>query len=274
VDDTVASTGWLLDDATKRALRIDRIARTMRQGSFQDAIVEAEELLDESPDDVDGLTLLGDASLEVGDTQVAVLAYEKALRISGSTLAALQGLAVARFELCDLVGCIEAAREALRQEPAAPDAHYFLGMALERLGHASEAAQSFTAAYQLAPESYPFPLELEPEHWRQAVREALLHLDEDLQGFWSSVPIMLEPEPTLEELRTSRPPISPRIAGMYVGTPPEAGDLSLSRPSALRLFTRSLSRSPSTDDLVAQIVETLRSEALNWLGVPIDDDPQ
>ncbi len=261
-----------MDDATRRALRLDRIERALRSGSFDSAIVEAEEMLDRTPDDVEGLVLLGDASLEAGDNEVAAASYEHALRLTqGRSARALQGLAVARFELCDLVECTEVAREALRLEPAAADAHYFLGLALERLGQAAEAAASFAAARQLAPDEYPYPMMLTPSDWERAVSLAVRGLAPELQQFWADIPIVLEQEPSLEELRAASPPISPRIAGLYVGTPPQDDASGAERPEALRLFTAALSRSPSHDDLVRQIAATLEAEALNWLGIPPED---
>ncbi|MFT4621984.1 MAG: tetratricopeptide (TPR) repeat protein [Myxococcota bacterium] len=267
MDDTVGGTGWLLDDDTRRALRLDRIERKLKLGAFEDAVVEAEEMLDDTPDDADGLILLGDASLETGDIEVATAAFEHALRVNGGRSArGLQGLAIARFELCDLVGCVEAAREALRLDPSGADAHFFLGLALDRLGHTAEAATSFAAALHLSPEAYPFPLDLSEDDWQRSVASAMHALDPEIRRFWSEVPILLETEPPVAELRAANPPISPRVSGLYIGSPPEDDDPWASRPEALRLFTRALARNATLDDVVSQIVDTLHAEALTWLG--------
>src|SRR5262245_35959749 len=109
---------WRIDPSMRADLRLKHVRTLMTNGSFSDAAVEAEELLDEEPDHPEGLALLGEALLELGDAEGAVMALGHHLEVekkpAPQTLALL---AAARYHHCDLPGAAEAAREAVRQAP-------------------------------------------------------------------------------------------------------------------------------------------------------------
>lgn len=267
MDDELPSGVWSLDPDTRTALRLDRVRRLMREADFVDAILEVEELLDEEPDNAEGLFLLGEALLELGEAPIALEAYQHHVSVTGGDARSLLGLAICRYETCDLPGAVEAAREAIRLDPGQAEAHYALGLALERLPNGrSEAVQAFAAARQLEPQAYPLPMELELKDWQHAIGEAVLRLPLPLQTFWDGVPIRLEDWPDLEELQRTDPPIPPGVAGLYEGVPPEGGDPN-ERPQAFRLFRRNLERAPHMEALIDQLTMALQAEALDWLGL-------
>lgn len=254
-----------------------RLGAVRQAAAYEDwpgVIVEAEELLDFEPDHAEALLLLANASLELGDAVNAAAAFAQHLEHAAPSEDALSGLAVALFECCDIAGSIEAGRAAVRAYPGLAEAHYTLGLALERSpGGATAAASHFAAAQSLDPEAYPWPIPLDDEALEHALIEALRAIPRSLARFWSGVPMRLEEEPTLSELTRDVTPIPPTVAGLYQGQPPDGVDPEeafAQRPKALRLFRKNLSRCGDLDQVVEQLEDLLVQEALDWLGLPLE----
>lgn len=271
-DDVVGS--WTLDDATRLRIRTERIEGAIGERDWHTAIIEAEELLDDSPDNTQALLRLADATLEIPDAEGAAQAYEQYLRrVSDPEPRSLAGLAVARFELCELMGCIEVAREALRRDPEQPTASYYLSLALERTdGPGPESQAAFEVAHTLDPTSFPRPISLADDQWTRVVEEAAAQLHPTLRAFWSGVPLHLGDLPELELLRKSDPPITPTVTALYEGSPPE-GDATESRPTRLVLYRRNLRRVGTIEGVTREVHRALEGEALHWLGWTADDLP-
>lgn len=268
MDDELPVGVWSLDPETRAALRLDRVRRLMSEHDYVEAIIEVEELLDEEPDNAEGLYLLGESLLEVGEAPIARDAYSRQIRLTGGDARSLLGLAITRYDTCDLPGAAEAARDAIRLDSSQAEAHWYLGLSLERLaGSATESVQAFAVARQLEPDAYPFPIVLDDPGWRSAIVAGMAKLHLTLQAFWSGVPVRLDEWPDLAELERSDPPIPPGVCGMYVGEPPEEGDPWEVRPSEVRLFRRNLERARDLDELVDQIAVALEAEALDWLAL-------
>lgn len=262
--------GWQIEPEIREAMRLDRARTAMLRGAWDDVVMELEEMLDESPQQPEGLFLLGEALLELGDFEGARQAYEHHVEAAGPDIDARThaGLAVARFNTCDLPGASEAARAALRLDPGLAEAHYYLGLALERSAEdRADALAAFAAAQQLDPAAFPFPLDLTAEDWQRAVAHAMSLMPRTVQHFWSAIPILLLDLPDLGELRQADPPITPTVTGLYDGVPPDEGDPWEERPEALRLYTGNLLRCPSFEDVVEAIARTLQHEASEWLGM-------
>jgi cytochrome c-type biogenesis protein CcmH/NrfG len=217
MDDEVR-IGWQIAPEIRAAMRLDRARTAMDRGEFAAAVMELEELLDEEPDSPEGLFLLGEALLELGDFEGALQAYEHHLEMAGPNPGTLTGLAIARFNTCDLSGAAAAARDVVRLAPESAEAHYYLGLALERLANRGGGAiGSFAAANQLDPVAFPFPLQVETSEWHGLVQAALALLPHSLQDFWTDIPIILEDLPNLDELRSAEPPITPTVTGLSPG---------------------------------------------------------
>ena len=259
-----------IDDATREDLRLSRIRRALDQGAWELAAVEAEELLEESPRHPEGLFLLGEALLEVGDFDLALLCYQQRVALDGGDMPSWLGLAISAFQNCDFQLAIATARKVIQEEPGNAEAHYYLGLALERIpGHAVESISALTAAMQLDPLRYPLPMQLDRDGWRQVIYSALDLLHPRLQHFYSGMDFRLEDLPNLTELQRTHPPLPPTIGAMYVGEPPE--EPNTGRPSAMRLFLRNLGRSLSEEQLVEQLGTALQEEALHWLALSPED---
>jgi tetratricopeptide (TPR) repeat protein len=265
---------WSIDPETRIAMRFGRVRQAFEAGDWDECILEAEELLDENPSHLPALALLGQALLTLGDAQLAVLALEAAIRHSdGRDVDLLTSLAVARFEVCDLVECAEAAREVVRMAPERAEGHWYLGLALERLpGQQGEAITELAAARQLDPAAYPWPLDIDDAEWAQLVRTAMRDVHPAVRLFWDGIPIHLEFSPNLEELRVMDPPASPAVSGLYLGTLPQDGQSTGQRPDAMRLFQRNLAICRDKSEVVEQIAMALEAEALGWVGVASLDD--
>lgn len=264
---------WTLDPELRTQLRLERVRTAIRKSEWLEAVLEAEELLDDEHDHPEALALLGHASLGLGDAQIARLALEQAAALGSDDVGLLLDLAVARFETCELIGATEAAREVVRRDPENAEGHWYLGLSLERLqGRQAEAVTELSAARQLAPDRYPWPLELDVEAWESAIREAVSVLPSAIETFWTGIPIQLVEEPDLDELRKMDPPVSPAVSGLFVGAPDPEKDPFEDRPEAIRLYRRNLALCRSVDELVEHIADALESEALGWLGVAAVDE--
>ena len=268
MDDELSSGVWQLDPATRTAMRLDRVRAAMRERDYTSAIIEVEELLGEEPNNAEGLFLLGESLLEVGDAPLALEAYSHHIELGGSDRDALLGQAIARFETCDLIGSIEAAREVIRMDSSVAEAHWYLGLSLERLpGRQMDALAAFSAARQLQSADFPFPLELSEKAWNEALARALRGIHPSVEEFWYGVPVKFEGLPDLDELRKHEPPVPPTISALYLGDPPEEADPWSKRPTAIRIFRDNLARSKDMDEVVLQLGLALQSEALDWLGL-------
>lgn len=272
--------GWNLDPEMRIAMRLERVQKLVERMAWPDAALEAEELLDESPDHVLALELLARAQLGMMDAEGAALTWEQVFELDpAATPSRLAGLAMARFDVCDLVGAVEAAREAVRLDASLAEAYFVLGLALERLpGRSVEAAQALLAANRLDPVAYPFPLHLDQSGWEQALTTAMLQVAPQVRELWEGVPVRLPDVPDLEMLRESQPPVTPRLPGMFEGDAPSMQDPLPDdpwgqKPDGLRLYTRNLSRVHSLEELIERLADVLEQEALVWVGVdPWDED--
>jgi len=272
MDDELSGGPWRIHTDTRTGLRLERIRGAMSDGEWGTAIVEAEELLDEAPQHPEALFLLAEALLEEGDFELARTAYEQRVRLSGDHTPSLLGLAITAFQTCMLTTAVETAREVVRREPGNAEAHYYLGLALERLpGHGTEGLMSLSAAANLEPERFPLPMQLGEDEWQELVTAAVIRLHPRLREFYTQVQFRLEDLPSLDELRTHDPPLPPTLGALYTGTPPNEQSGWEQLPQTVRLFARNLGRAPSPDDLITQLSLALQEEALEWVGASIED---
>ncbi|HHO50553.1 MAG TPA: tetratricopeptide repeat protein [Deltaproteobacteria bacterium] len=272
MDDELPGGVWRIAPDIREGLRLERIRGALEEGAWEVAVLEAEELLDEEPRHPEALFLLGEALLELADFELARLCYEQRVRLDGGDLPSLLGLAIAAFQGCDLLIATETAREVVRRQPDNAEAHYYLGLALERLpGRTGEALTELTAAARLEPDRFPLPMQLADGDWQQLVGAAVVRLHPRLQVFFAQIQFHLEDLPTVDELQDHDPPLPPTIGAMYVGRPPDASDPWQQRPQAIRLFARNLGRAPTTEELVAQLSHALQEEALDWLGLSLEE---
>jgi tetratricopeptide (TPR) repeat protein len=258
----------VLHGPTIQVMREARIRRALDAGRAEQALIEAEELLDADPDNALGLYLAGEAALDVGDAATAALAYARALEKDPARADAHIGLAVAHFDQSDLAGAEEAARGALARDALLAEAWYWLGLALERSGRTDEGAAALEKAHEIEPATYPRPRAPPTEAvWMRALDRARRSLPGPLRAFYARVPLAWADFPSPDELRATDPPLSPFAPALYEGTPPATGDPWTELPKRVRLFRHNLDRPPASDDeLVERIAAALAQEAWDWVG--------
>ncbi len=239
------------------------------------AILEAEELLEEAPDHLEALFLVGEASLELGDAHGADAAYARFLELVPRHPLALCGMGIARFELTDMDGCLMCTQAVLEVEAESPEAWYYQGLAQEWQGLTEEAQASLEKAASLDGVRFPKVVALPEDGWNEALLQAFSLLDEPLSRWIQAVPLTSYHLPSIEVLRSAEPPLSPFSTGLYRGTPPTPGEKAWeTHPEELRLFRVNLERlAHHQGDLPRRIAEVLRAEALDWLALPPEAHP-
>lgn len=275
MDDTITQ-GWSLDPELSHSLRLAHLERLIAGQAWPQAVLEAEELLDRSPTSVPALELLAKALLGFGDAEGSVQAWEQLHQLDPTPRAdRLTAMATARLDTCDLLGATADAREAVRLDPASGEAWFILGLALEnRPECATEATQALLTANRLDPVAHPLPIQLDPAGWEQAMTTAMLHVSPEVRELWEGVRVSLFDRPDLDELRSHEPPLSPRIPGNFIGTPPDdSDDPWATRPEGLVLYARNLGRVANLQELIESLADVLEHEAFVWVGEDPWADP-
>jgi tetratricopeptide (TPR) repeat protein len=269
-----AAGGLLMDQGLVREMRLKKAAEALARGEPDAAIVEAEELLDDAPENIQALILVGDASLEIGSPAVAREAFEAVLTHVPDHGGALSGLTIARFELGDLDGCVESAMEITRAQPLLPEPWYYMGLALERLGAAREAAGALTSAARLAPETYPLLTPLDEGDWGKVLTKAAGMLAPQLARWLSGATFQLRRFPDMDALHELDPLASPTTPAIFADEPPDEPDWD-SPPPTVWVFQANVERIAAMDGISPPqlLAEALRMEALDWHNLESDDLP-
>jgi tetratricopeptide (TPR) repeat protein len=239
------------------------------------AIVEAEELLDEEPENVEALQVVGDAEIELGHGREARLAFERLLEREPDRIEYLCGLAVAHFLGADFEPCLETARKALVLDPRSGEAHAFAGLCLERLGQDTQAAHHLKKAARLAPEHFPLAIPEERVPWARVLKRALERLPLRIQDFYHAVPVVYQRFPDVAALHSVDPPLNPLVLALYEGEPPDEDVEEPPLPRSVRVFKGNAARfAHDLDRLVKDLALALESEACDWLNLPMEDEGQ
>ncbi|MAY81944.1 MAG: hypothetical protein CL930_14330 [Deltaproteobacteria bacterium] len=249
-------------------LRLDKAETALQMGRFDQALIEAEELLDDHPSHRRGLEIAGAAALTMGDAVMALEALNRFVELHPPDARILQALAVARFEAVDYPGTLAAAEQSTALDSSIAAAWYYQGLALERLGRIETAQERFSRAEILDQVHFQVPSNWKDLSWEGLLSAAIGQLPEPFQIFYDSVDIRWNDFPDEEDLLENYPPLSPFTDALYRGHPPEDADPWNSRPKYVALFRGNLSR-PSPDDasVISRIHDALVHEAMHWLGI-------
>jgi len=261
---------WVVDPETLAMLRLEKAVRALDADDPDLALVEAEELLQAHPGNLDALGVVGRAALQLGDAALARAALE---RLSdGEPKDAVQALLLsqARFGTADLEAAVAAARTATALRPDLAAAWFQQALALDRLGRPGPAALAWQRANTLDPEGFRLPVSVPDETWVACLSAALGTLPDSLHPFYEQVPVRWAEYPTLAQLHAESPPLSPLIDAMYNGSPPMDLDERRARfPAAVMLFRGNLALpDPDPAALLHRIHAALIHEARDWLGLP------
>ncbi|HMV69750.1 MAG TPA: hypothetical protein PKA64_23105 [Myxococcota bacterium] len=255
--DDIVGSAWSLDAGTQAALRLELARRALRERDLLTATIELEELLDDEPDHVEALILLGATCIAQGDHPTARAALRSAHQRGAGSSATWAQLALAELECWDFEAAAAAAREATARNAENPEGWHVLGLLAERRDAFAEADEHHMRAWTLQPTLYPLPVRLRPEDWEGVVQTAMDALGDDLSAFWADVPLQLEAFPERDERWT--PGLSPREIARC------EGDAGGDHPDTLRIFWGNLAHAGSVEDLLDDLVRALDHEATAWL---------
>ncbi len=212
----------------------------------------------------------GELLLELGDAAGALSSFDAVAdhTVADPDLDCVRGVAL--FELCRFPEADNALRSALRGNPNLAEAHYTLGLLAELLGTGSE-VDHLRQARKLDAKAYPATPQMPRADFEGVVSEALATLPEPVRSATQNIPVLVAEVPHPHDLTQSDPPLSPRILGLFVGTPPaELSTLDappVEQPTIL-LFKRNLERvCPDRATLIAEIRTTVLHEVGHALGL-------
>ncbi len=263
-----------MDTGAIAALRLDRSREAYQNHDLVTALLEAEELLEAEPDNIEALQVLGDTELELGHGREAALVFTQLIDLQGDDPLYLTGLAIARFLHTDFEGAVHAGNQALELAPELPEAHAYVGLCLERLGRPVESQQHLARATELAPDDWSPPPALGTIPWQELLTQAMGLIPAELEEFYQRVPIVWQDLPDLSVLRSTDPPISPLVLALYEGRPDGPGRETGLYPRSMRVFRGNARRfAGDLHRLTEDLAHALSAEAADWLGLPIPEPP-
>lgn len=260
VDDAVPAIDggwWVVDAATRDALRADALDAALRHGDLARVVIELEEHLDRSPADLDALRLLAAVETARRDALTARAAWQAVIAHGGDTPDAFVQLALAAYDAADLEGARAAASRAVSLDRRAAEAWYTLALLAAHDGDDLAAWRLHRTAFELHPAACPLPLPLPRP--RDVVKEAFRRAPSAVRRAWSRVPVAMERFPSADDLHTTVPPLSPRTLVLFDGDP--ATD---TRPRGLRVFVGNLAHHDDEDGAADALSAGLLDEFEAW----------
>jgi predicted Zn-dependent protease with MMP-like domain len=212
-------------------------------------------------------------AIEEGRAEYALAGLKEA-ESSADPALFFQVRALARFHLVDLDTARVDAEKALAIRPHLAEAHALLAKIHEFQGDATRAAEHSEVAFELDPEGFPLPLEMDDEAFDAIVDQSLRELPERVRTHLEEIPVLVEPLPPKDLLVADRPHLPPDILGLFVGRHlmDRRHDDVPTSPGAIYLFRRNLLRIASDrEDLAREIRITVQHEVGHLLGLDEDD---
>lgn len=139
----LAALPLAFSQATKN--QIDSITAALRAKEFDAAVQLSRAALQKFPNDARLWTLQGIALASKGDTKPALVAFQRALKISPNYVAALEGAAQIQYQLGDRAA-IPVLNRLLQLRPGDPTSHAMLAVLEYRQGNCPAAATHFEKA--------------------------------------------------------------------------------------------------------------------------------
>lgn len=261
-----------LDPGAVAALRLDRSREAYQNHDLATALLEAEELLEDEPDNIEALEVLGDTELELGHGREAALVFGHLLDLQPDEPMYLTGLAIARFLHTDFAGAVEAGLAAIDRVPDLTEAHAYVGLSYERMGRFASSEEHLAKAAELDPEGWSPPPRVEDIDWEALLAAAMALVPDEMRGLYEKVPIIWMNLPDPAVLRAVDPPISPLVLALYEGTPTGPGSETGLLPRSMRVYRGNAVRfAGNMERLVEDLGHALTAEAADWLGLPFQD---
>ena len=154
------------------------------------------------------------------------------------------------------------------------DAHYSLGLCLERQALYPEADASIQRACQLAPDRFHAPVRMTREEFDLVVRQSIARLPAYFRSYLEDVQILVSDLPAEDLIFATDPFLDPEIFGLFEGTPlvqRSLMDTVPAEPDRIHLFQRNIERyCKDRQRLVEEIRVTLLHEVGHAMG--LDDE--
>ncbi|MEK7347785.1 MAG: metallopeptidase family protein [Candidatus Eisenbacteria bacterium] len=227
-----------------------------------------------SPGEAEELVREGEESLEEGEYEDALVAFERALEEDPEHW----GAALDRSEALHLLWRTDEALSAVQElQPPADeeddaDRADLEARILEAAGEFTAADVLFEEASRLDTENFPRPVRTTRDDFRAILDDVLRGLPKQIRDVVAQVPVTVEPKPT-PEMADQAPHISPEILGLFVGTSiGEKVGAPSGFPDVVLLFQRNLERAGKTRAEVAKEIRiTLLHEYGHYLGFEEED---
>ncbi len=154
------------------------------------------------------------------------------------------------------------------------DAHYTLGLCLERQARFAEADSRFQRAAELAPDRFKVPYRMTRQAFDEVVREAIAMLPAYFRRYLDNVQIVVDAVPSEDLLFETDPPLDPELFGLFQGIPlveRSLMDTVPAQPDRIHLFQRNIER---YRDCHEGVVEEMRVTLLHEVGhaMGLDDE--
>jgi predicted Zn-dependent protease with MMP-like domain/Flp pilus assembly protein TadD len=198
----------------------------------------------------------------------------EALSLFPNSVDALRERATSSFDLCDFDAAEADLVEVVRSEPGDAWAYYHLGLIEERNRSFEQAQWYFDRAHALAPEEFSLPVRLSDAEFASGIEEALGRLPQAIRPHLERVAVSVEELPSVDLLKSTRPPLPPTIVGVFRGTPvPRNAHSGGAAPAgSIVLYRRNLERSgKDVGDVRRQIAITVMHEVGHLLGLNEDE---
>lgn len=261
---------WAADPDLLLGLRRSRAGDALLRGDPEEALIEAEELLDSHPDDVQALTIVGHAALELADPRMAALALDGVVRRRPDDAEAWAFLAMARTHMGALADALQAAQAALGVDDELALAWHLRGIVRDRLGQPGTDRDHARAA-ALDPQRFPLPTPITQATWDQALALARALLPLPARQFVGGLRLEWADLPPVDPPEEDEDGDSPLRAAEAVGLPPTQ-DGPDGVPTAIRIYRGNLAWPPtSVDGLAERIAAALTSVAYEWVEPDLVD---
>jgi tetratricopeptide (TPR) repeat protein len=161
----------------------------------------------------------GMAENDLGRSHLALPHLDRATQDLPQDADAVYERGIALYELCRFDEAQRVFERALALAPDDPWVLHQLGLLAERRGDAARAEKLLGRARNLAPADFQGEVALDPDGFREEVRQAVSALPEDERKSLRSVPVEIQDLPDAADLLAVEPPLSPSILGLFRGPP-------------------------------------------------------
>jgi predicted Zn-dependent protease with MMP-like domain len=240
--------------------------------AFEEGDVERALELASAADESDTSTWLlrAAARLELGESQAARAACERAERLAGAddpdVLWARAELELAHWR----VDAADKRLARLLEIERAPAVLERLALVRDLQGRFDEADLLHAEAFEVDDEAHPLPARLSDEEFDAVVGEAARSLPDEFHSALEVVPVVIEPMPPVDLLVEGDPlEVPPDLLGLFVGASQleRSDEDPESQVARIYLFQRNIERTcADRDETIEQVRVTLFHELGHYLG--------